>query len=153
MKEIRRKNDAPTLANKLKNGARYTDVAGTEIVAEEKFRVMSPGRMVAKRFFRSRLSVIGLGMILFVFLFSFVGPLIVNATWGYGETQVFKVERSSSMVATATFTDRTERRIAITTNRSRPFSSKRRFSCSTGLARTPMGLISLCGSCTAAGFR
>ncbi|MDE6001389.1 MAG: ABC transporter permease, partial [Clostridia bacterium] len=30
---------------------------------------------VAKRFFRSKLSVIGLAVIVFLFLFSFIGPL------------------------------------------------------------------------------
>ncbi|HOB21058.1 MAG TPA: hypothetical protein PKO35_10195, partial [Candidatus Atribacteria bacterium] len=60
---------------------------------EQHFKVISPGRMVAKRFFRSKLSIAGLYMIVFVFLFSFVGPLIVDATWGYEELEVFKVER------------------------------------------------------------
>ncbi|NLI52943.1 MAG: ABC transporter permease [Clostridiales bacterium] len=95
--------DANSSADKKTKHNKYTDISGVEIIAEENFRVMSPGRMVAKRFFRSKLSVIGLCMIIFVFLFSFVGPLIVNVTWGYGETQVFKIERISSMVTTASF--------------------------------------------------
>lgn len=70
---------------------------------EQHFRVISPGRMVAKRFFKSKLSIVGLAMIIFVFLFSFVGPMIVKATWGYGETQVFKVERETDMVTVAKF--------------------------------------------------
>lgn len=90
-------------ANPGAKKSKYTDVSGVEIIAEENFHVMSPGRMVAKRFFRSKLSVIGLSMILFVFLFSFVGPLFVNATWGYGEIQVFKIERVSDMVSKSEF--------------------------------------------------
>ena len=39
-------------------------------------RLMSPTRMVMRRFFRSRLSIIGLIMVVGLFLFSFVGPLI-----------------------------------------------------------------------------
>lgn len=74
-----------------------------EAELEQNFRVISPGRMVAKRFFKSRLSVAGLIMIIFVFLFSFVGPLIVDVTWGYKETQVFKIERVSDMFTTADF--------------------------------------------------
>ncbi|MDD3418725.1 MAG: ABC transporter permease, partial [Eubacteriales bacterium] len=70
---------------------------------EQHFRVISPGRMVAKRFFKSKLSIVGLAMIIFVFLFSFVGPMVVKATWGYGETQVFKVERETDMVTVAKF--------------------------------------------------
>ena len=38
-------------------------------------KLMSPTRMVVRRFFRSRLSIIGLVMVVSLFLFSFVGPL------------------------------------------------------------------------------
>ena len=41
----------------------------------ERAKVLSPGMTVAKRFFRSKLSVIGLAVIVFLFLFSFIGPL------------------------------------------------------------------------------
>ena len=40
----------------------------------DRARVLSPGMMVAKRFFRSKLSMIGLLILLALFLFSFVGP-------------------------------------------------------------------------------
>ncbi len=86
------------------NGASaYTDISGSEIDTSSNFQVMSPSRMVAKRFFRSKLSILGLCMIIFVFAFSFLGPAIVNATWGYGEIQVFKIERISTMITTAEF--------------------------------------------------
>lgn len=41
----------------------------------ERAKVLSPGMTVAKRFFRSKLSIIGLAVIIFLFLFSFIGPL------------------------------------------------------------------------------
>ena len=41
----------------------------------DRVRVLSPGMMVAKRFFRSKLSILGLVMLVVLFLFSFVGPL------------------------------------------------------------------------------
>lgn len=41
----------------------------------ERTKVLSPGMTVLKRFFRSKLSVIGLVVIILLFLFSFVGPL------------------------------------------------------------------------------
>ncbi len=88
-------NAAPALA--------YTDVFEMEEKMGANFKVMSPGRMVAKRFFRSKLSIAGLIMIVFVFLFSFLGPALVNATWGYGEIQVFKTPRNSAMITTADF--------------------------------------------------
>ena len=42
----------------------------------DRVKMLSPGQMVAKRFFRSKLSVIGLVTLIVLFLFSFVGPLI-----------------------------------------------------------------------------
>lgn len=78
-----------------------TDFSETDI--DQNFRVISPGRMVAKRFFKSRLSIVGLGMIIFVFLFSFLGPVFVNMSWKYRETEVFKIDRISDMVTTAAF--------------------------------------------------
>lgn len=98
------KNTGAQCACEKKDAASaYTDVSGIEITSDENFQVMSPGRMVAKRFFRSKLSMAGLAMIVFVFLFSFLGPVIVNLTWGYGETQVFNIERTSTLVSTAAF--------------------------------------------------
>ena len=41
----------------------------------DRVRVLSPGMLVAKRFFRSKLSVIGLVTLVILFLFSFIGPL------------------------------------------------------------------------------
>jgi peptide/nickel transport system permease protein len=53
---------------------------------EQRVRVLSPGMLVVKRFFRNRLAVIGLIILVSMFLFSFVGGLVAP----YGETQVFK---------------------------------------------------------------
>ena len=41
----------------------------------DRVRVLSPGMMVAKRFFRSKLSVIGLLILVALFIFSFIGPM------------------------------------------------------------------------------
>ncbi len=41
----------------------------------DRVRVLSPGMMVAKRFFRSKLSIVGLLMLVALFAFSFLGPL------------------------------------------------------------------------------
>ena len=38
----------------------------------DRVRVLSPGAMVAKRFFRSKLSVVGLVMLVALFLISFI---------------------------------------------------------------------------------
>lgn len=43
---------------------------------DRRVKVLSPGALVAKRFFRNRLAVVGLSMLIAMFLFSFVGGLI-----------------------------------------------------------------------------
>lgn len=50
------------------------DVHGENL--SDRVRMLSPGQLVAKRFFRSKLSVIGLVTLILLFLFSFVGPLL-----------------------------------------------------------------------------
>ena len=44
-------------------------------------KLMSPMQMVVRRFFRSKLSIVGLVMIVLLFLFSFFGPLVYTK-WG-----------------------------------------------------------------------
>ena len=65
---------------KKQNYTDHQDYAETE--AEQHFRVISPSRMVAKRFFKSKLSIVGLIMIIFVFIFSFLGPVIIDCYLG-----------------------------------------------------------------------
>ena len=48
---------------------------------DKNVRLMSPTRMVVRRFFRSKLSVVGLVMIVALFLFCWVGPLVYTQ-WG-----------------------------------------------------------------------
>lgn len=60
------------------------DDEAREGLAETNFKIVSPARLVARRFFRSHLSMIGLVMIIALFLFSFVGPLFSP----YKENQV-----------------------------------------------------------------
>jgi peptide/nickel transport system permease protein len=48
-------------------------------------KVLSPGMMVFKRFIRNRLAIIGMIIIVFMFLFSFVGGLLIP----YSQSQVF----------------------------------------------------------------
>ena len=71
-----------------------TAAEGAELVAEDKFddvpldknvKLMSPGRMVARRFFRSKLSIIGLVILVVLFLFAWFGPVFYNV-WGETET-------------------------------------------------------------------
>ncbi len=48
-------------------------------------KVLSPGMMVAKRFFRNLLAIVGMVIIIFMFLFSFVGGAVIP----YKQSQVF----------------------------------------------------------------
>ncbi|MDE7159073.1 MAG: ABC transporter permease [Clostridiales bacterium] len=52
---------------------------------DKNVKLMSPGRMVARRFFRSKLSITGLIMLIVLFLFSWLGPVVYHA-WGETET-------------------------------------------------------------------
>ena len=49
----------------------------------DRAKIISPGKLVLKRFFRSKLSIIGLVIIVFLFALSFIGPLFSP----YGETE------------------------------------------------------------------
>lgn len=52
----------------------------------DRVRVLSPGMLVAKRFFRSKLSVIGLVTLIVLFAVSFLGPMF--SVWADGSTKV-----------------------------------------------------------------
>ena len=61
-------------------------VNDVEVQALDKnVRLMSPTRMVLRRFFRSKLSVAGLIMIISLFLFCWLGPVFYD-TWGQSES-------------------------------------------------------------------
>ncbi len=52
----------------------------TEAPLDKNLKLMSPTRMVVRRFFRSKLSIIGLIMVIGLFVFSFLGPVILADT-------------------------------------------------------------------------
>lgn len=52
---------------------------------DRRVKVLSPGTLVAKRFFRNRLAVVGLTILAVMFIFSFIGGLLSP----YGEDEVF----------------------------------------------------------------
>ena len=62
----------------------------------DRVRVLSPGMMVAKRFFRSKLSIVGLVMLVVLFLFSFVGPIF--SQWSEGGQPVKDTSTSKEIV-------------------------------------------------------
>ena len=62
-----------------------TDSADTETPLDKNVKLMSPTRMLLRRFFRSKLSVTGIIMLVALFLFCWVGP-VVYSQWGETET-------------------------------------------------------------------
>ena len=53
---------------------------------EQRVKILSPGMLVAKRFFRNKLAVAGLVILVAMFLFSFIGGMVSP----YNESQVFR---------------------------------------------------------------
>ena len=62
---------------------------------EQTYKEMSPVRLVMRRVFRSKLSIVGIIMIVALFLFSFLGP-VVYTKWG--EEEVDRKEVSEEIV-------------------------------------------------------
>ena len=58
----------------------------TALDDERRVKVLSPGQLVAKRFFRNRLAMVGLIILIIMFLFSFIGGMVSP----YGESEVFR---------------------------------------------------------------
>lgn len=52
---------------------------------DRRVKVLSPGALIAKRFFRNRLAVVGLVILVVMFVFSFIGGLVSP----YGQDQTF----------------------------------------------------------------
>ena len=57
------------------------ETVDTQQPHDKNVRLMSPTQMLLRRFFRSKLSIIGLVMVIGLFLFSFCGPLVYTQ-WG-----------------------------------------------------------------------
>ena len=75
-----------TKLNQNMNPAEGGPVEEMHLDDARRVKVLSPGMLVFRRFIRNRLAVIGFAILLFMFLFSFLGPLLSP----YGQTEVFK---------------------------------------------------------------
>ncbi len=92
----------------LKNNA-APEAVDTEVPLDKNVRLMSPTRMVVRRFFRSKLSILGLIMVIGLFLFSFVGPLFVADPDGtvegkWGEIELDESGKTEYAVGNTTYT-------------------------------------------------
>ncbi len=88
----------------------------TELPLDRQVRLMSPTRMVVRRFFRSKLSLVGLAMVIGLFLFSFVGPLLYTQ---WGEIELDESGKTEYAVSETTYTvDGVEYTVRQTTEKS-----------------------------------
>ena len=72
-----------------------------ETPLDKNVRMMSPTQMLVRRFFRSKLSILGLVMIIGLFMFSFLGPMVYTR---WGETQLDKSGKTKYAVSTTEYT-------------------------------------------------
>ena len=87
------------------------EVEETTIETKETFKEMSPIRLILRRFFRSKLSLIGLIMLVLLFLFSFLGPVIYQK---WGEETVDRREVIQQITSTYTYIDETGKEVKVT---------------------------------------
>ena len=93
-----------------------TESHDTEAPLDKNVRLMSPTRMVVRRFFRSRLSIVGLIMVIGLFIFSFAGPLVYTA---WGEIELDESGKTEYATAVTTYTvDGVEYTVRQTTEKS-----------------------------------
>ncbi len=77
------------------------ETVDTELPLDKNVRLMSPTQMLLRRFFRSKLSIIGLIMVIGLFVFSFLGPLVYTQ---WGETDLDESGKLEYTTATTTYT-------------------------------------------------
>lgn len=77
---------------------------------EETYLEMSPIRLVLRRFFRSKLSIVGLVMIAFLFLFAFLGPVLYSK---WGEETVDRREVINTIYTTYEYKDENGNKVTV----------------------------------------
>ena len=78
-----------------------TTVIDTETPLDKNVRLMSPTQMLMRRFFRSKLSILGLIMVVGLFVFCFLGPMVYTQ---WGETQLDKSGKTEYATSVTTYT-------------------------------------------------
>jgi peptide/nickel transport system permease protein len=81
-----------------------------EVIVEETYQEMGPVRMILRRFFRSKLSIIGILMVVFLFLFSFLGPIIYTK---WGEVTVDRSQTKTEIVTNHTYIDENGEEVSV----------------------------------------
>lgn len=94
-----------------KTPTEVVEVEETTIETKETFKEMSPIRLILRRFFRSKLSLVGLIMLVLLFLFSFLGPVIYQK---WGEETVDRREVIQQITSTYTYIDEFGKEVKVT---------------------------------------
>ena len=96
----------------MKNPAVEETTTETTLIEEKQtFKEMSPIRLILRRFFRSKLSLVGLIMLVLLFLFSFLGPVIYQK---WGEETVDRREVIQQITSTYTYIDENGKEVKVT---------------------------------------
>ena len=104
--------EKPTIIEEVTEVETVTEVQDvTEIEDIQTFKEMSPMRLILRRFFRSKLSLVGLVMIIGLFLFAFLGPVIYTK---WGETTVDRSEVVREIKTTYSYVDDNGKEIKVT---------------------------------------
>ena len=104
--------EKPTIIEEVTEVETVTEVQdATEIEDIQTFKEMSPMRLILRRFFRSKLSLVGLVMIIGLFLFAFLGPVIYTK---WGETTVDRSEVVREIKTTYSYVDDNGKEITVT---------------------------------------
>lgn len=83
--EVHAENLAEKAEKKAPKAKKNSDSEQLSLNDDRRVKVLSPGAMVSKRFFRNRLAVTGLTILIIMFIFSFIGGAISP----YGEDEQF----------------------------------------------------------------
>lgn len=89
------------MEEKINNSNDNEEIVDTELPLDKNVKLMSPTRMVVRRFFRSKLSIVGLIMVISLFLFSFVGPLVYTE---WGEIELDESGKTEYSVSSTSYT-------------------------------------------------
>ena len=97
----RKKNSPPKSIPVYTAPKKQTSNDEEEQTHEQTLKLMSPMQMVIRRFFRSKLSIIGLVMIVALFLFCWVGPLVYRVS-------PTEIDKSGKVEYTETYVEYTD---------------------------------------------
>ena len=93
---------------KMDNKIEPTAVSDENVEVEVHYKEMSPAMMIMRRFFRSRLSLVGVILLVALFAFSFLGPPVLHLfgyQWGEIDTDLTPTVKRASMTLEDATTD------------------------------------------------